>query len=244
MQKFSLQAMTRELLERAQGGSGGRAAATVIGGHEKVLRQTVIAMRLAAIADAGDDVRAATYYTSLLTWVGCAADTSDLAGLFGDETTLFADTHDGDLAGLTLAMFMLRHLGRGSSPIRRFTMASQFVATAGRTVREVMTSHCQSTGELAERLGLGDVVSRPLVQAFERWDGRGVPGEVGAHDLALAARIVQLADAVEAYHFTAGDAAAVGVARERRGTHFDPDLVEAFLKRQDEFAAISDELAD
>ena len=44
MQKFSLQAMTRELLERAQGGSGGRAAATVIGGHEKVLRQTVISM--------------------------------------------------------------------------------------------------------------------------------------------------------------------------------------------------------
>jgi len=44
MQKFSLQAMARELLERARGSSGGRAAATVIGGHEKVLRQTVIAM--------------------------------------------------------------------------------------------------------------------------------------------------------------------------------------------------------
>jgi quercetin dioxygenase-like cupin family protein len=44
MEKFSLQAMARELLERARGGSGGRAAATVIGGHERVLRQTVIAM--------------------------------------------------------------------------------------------------------------------------------------------------------------------------------------------------------
>lgn len=44
MQKFSLQAMGRELLERARVSSGGRAAATVIGGHERVLRQTVIAM--------------------------------------------------------------------------------------------------------------------------------------------------------------------------------------------------------
>jgi len=44
MQKFSLEATARELLERAKGGSGGRAASTVIGGHEKVLRQTVIAM--------------------------------------------------------------------------------------------------------------------------------------------------------------------------------------------------------
>ena len=44
MQKFSLEATARELLERARGGSGGRAATTIIGGHEKVLRQTVIAM--------------------------------------------------------------------------------------------------------------------------------------------------------------------------------------------------------
>jgi hypothetical protein len=44
MQKFSLDAMVRELLERARGGSGGRAAETVVGGHEKVLRQTVIAL--------------------------------------------------------------------------------------------------------------------------------------------------------------------------------------------------------
>lgn len=44
MQKFSLQATARELLERAGGSGGGRAAATVIGGHERVLRQTVIAM--------------------------------------------------------------------------------------------------------------------------------------------------------------------------------------------------------
>jgi hypothetical protein len=44
MQKLSLDALARELLGRAAGASGGRAAQTVIGGHEKVLRQTVIAM--------------------------------------------------------------------------------------------------------------------------------------------------------------------------------------------------------
>lgn len=49
MQKFSLQAMARELLERARAGGAGRAAATVIGGHEKVLRQTVIAMAGGAV---------------------------------------------------------------------------------------------------------------------------------------------------------------------------------------------------
>jgi HD-GYP domain-containing protein (c-di-GMP phosphodiesterase class II) len=198
---------------------------------ERVLRQTVIAMRLADVVDAGSEVRAATYYTSLLTWVGCAADTSDLAELFGDEVGLYADTHDGDLAGATLAMFMLRHLGRGSSPIRRLSIRGKFLATGGRSVQTVMLSHCQSTGELADRLGLGEVVQRPLVQAFERWDGRGVPGEVGADDLALAARIVQLADCIEAFWFAAGTDAAIAEARARRGTHFDPQLVDGFCAK-------------
>ena len=65
---------------------------------ERVLRQTVIAMRLADDAEVGAEVSAATYYTSLLTWVGCATDTSELAELFGDETQLYADSHDDDLA--------------------------------------------------------------------------------------------------------------------------------------------------
>lgn len=52
MQKLSLDALARELLDRATSATGGRAAQTVIGGHEKVLRQTVIAMvRNAALTE-------------------------------------------------------------------------------------------------------------------------------------------------------------------------------------------------
>jgi quercetin dioxygenase-like cupin family protein len=43
MQKLSLDALGRELLSRAAAGPG-RAGQTVIGGHEKSLRQTIIAM--------------------------------------------------------------------------------------------------------------------------------------------------------------------------------------------------------
>ena len=62
MEKFSLQAMARELLERARSGSGGRAAATVIGGHERVLRQTVIAMvKGAALGEHGNPGEASVH---------------------------------------------------------------------------------------------------------------------------------------------------------------------------------------
>jgi DNA-binding CsgD family transcriptional regulator len=207
---------------------------------ERVLRQTVIAMRLAELADIDKGVQAATYYTSLLTWVGCAADTSDVAELFGDEMGLFADTHEGDLHGMTLAMFMVRHLGRGSSPVRRLSMTSRFVATAGRSVQQVMMSHCQSTGALAERLGLGDDVSQPLVQAFERWDGRGVPGLAGADELSLSARVVQLADYVEAFHFSGGTKAALDVARRKRGTGYARGLRRESIPMPGRILAVAD----
>ena len=44
MQKSSLDALARELLAAASASSSGRAARTVYGGHEHVLRQTVIAL--------------------------------------------------------------------------------------------------------------------------------------------------------------------------------------------------------
>ena len=44
MEKSSLTALARELLERAAQASSGRSADTVYGGHEHVLRQTVIAL--------------------------------------------------------------------------------------------------------------------------------------------------------------------------------------------------------
>ncbi len=195
---------------------------------ERVLRQTVIAMRLAEAAELGPEVSAATYYTSLLTWVACATDTSELAELFGDETTLYADSHDGDLAGMTLAVFIARHLGHGSSRLKRVGMVGTFFATAGRSVQDVMASHCQSASELADRLQLGEAVCVPLVQAFERWDGRGVPGRVGHADLDPAIRLVHLADSIEAFHHRGGIDAAVEIVMARRGTQFDPGLVDCF----------------
>jgi quercetin dioxygenase-like cupin family protein len=44
VQKSSLDALARELLAAASASSSGRAARTVYGGHEHVLRQTVIAL--------------------------------------------------------------------------------------------------------------------------------------------------------------------------------------------------------
>ena len=193
---------------------------------ERVLRQTMIAMRLREAAGLPDRLCADVYYTSLLTWVGCATDTSELAELFGDEHQLYAETPSEDLGGLSLAVFVAQRLGRGGSAARRAAMVGKFVGTAGKSVQQVMTNHCQAASELADRLALGEGVRRPLLQAFERWDGRGVPGKARAVDLEPAIRLVHLADVVETFYRRGGPAAAVEVARQRRGSQFDPELVD------------------
>jgi len=204
---------------------------------ERVLRQTVIAMRLADAAGADPAVRAAAYYTSLLTWVGCASDTSELTMLFGEEEALYGDTHDGDLTPMAMGVFVARHLGRGGPALRRVGMVGRFLATAGRSVQKVMEAHCLAAGEFAARLGLGEEVHAGLLQAFERWDGKGVPGKVGSAKMSPAIRLVHLADNVEAFHHAGGLEAAVTVARERRGTQFDPDLVDCFCAHAAEILA-------
>jgi quercetin dioxygenase-like cupin family protein len=44
MEKLSLTALVRQQLDLARGATSGRSASTVFGGHEHVLRQTVIAL--------------------------------------------------------------------------------------------------------------------------------------------------------------------------------------------------------
>jgi quercetin dioxygenase-like cupin family protein len=60
MQKESLTALSRLHLEAARAASSGRSAHTVYGGHEHVLRQTLIALRAGANLDEHENPGEAT----------------------------------------------------------------------------------------------------------------------------------------------------------------------------------------
>jgi HD-GYP domain-containing protein (c-di-GMP phosphodiesterase class II) len=135
------------------------------------------------------------------------------------------------MAGLPMAAFVTRRIGRGHSPLRRLALLGRFLATGGRSVEDVLQTHCLSAGHLAERLGFGGKVRDSLLQAFERWDGKGTPGQVREEALAPTIRVVHLADVAEVYHRAGGVDAALEVAQSRRGTQFDPALVDRFCER-------------
>lgn len=62
MQKMSLQAAAREQLDAARGSSAARSAQTVFGGHERALRQTIIALSADAWLDEHENPGEATVY--------------------------------------------------------------------------------------------------------------------------------------------------------------------------------------
>ena len=60
MQKESLTALSRHLLDHALSASSGRSAHTVYGGHEHVLRQTLVALRAGSSLDEHENPGEAT----------------------------------------------------------------------------------------------------------------------------------------------------------------------------------------
>ncbi|MET9227829.1 HD domain-containing phosphohydrolase [Lentzea sp. NPDC003310] len=196
---------------------------------EHVLRSWRIADRLAERMGLAEDERRSLFYAAMLAWVGCVADSPEVAASFGDDIAFRADSYEVDLAGLAGAGFFLRRAGRGGSAWHRLRVATTILTTGGQHVVQGMQSHCVTTSTLAERLGLGPDVGRALRQFFTRWDGRGVPAGVGGEEIAPIVRLVHLADVVEVRHRVAGLDGALEVARARRGSQFAPDVVDAFV---------------
>ncbi|MGZ4605617.1 MAG: HD domain-containing phosphohydrolase [Blastococcus sp.] len=193
---------------------------------EHALRQCLIALRMADRLGLDEEQRGTLYYVSLLAWVGCHIDAYEQAKWFGDDIRMKNDVRHTDFGGAQVLQFMATHVGAGRGGLDRARVALAFAAGGRRDADGMIANHWYAADDLATRLGLSDEVRRPLFQTFERWDGKGLPtGTKGADNL-LAARIVNLADVLEVYHRADGPAAALRVARDRRGSQFDPALVD------------------
>lgn len=178
--------------------------------QEHVLRQTVLASRLGACAGMSEDELAAVYYVSLLAWVGCVSDSHELAHWFDDDRRMRADSYLVDKVRLPMMRLALEHVAAGSGPIRRMSTVGRFLQGGFRETMATYVTHCQTTGDIADRLGLDKHVGKALSQAFARWDGKGYPRTRGP-EIELAMRVVQIADDSEVFHRTGGIDAATAM---------------------------------
>lgn len=84
----------------------------------------------------------------------------------------------------------------------------------------------------------------------EKWDGSGYPQGLSGDDIPIPARLMAVADVYDAlisrrvYKEGMAHEKAVLIMIEGRGTHFDADMLDAFLEIQEQFRAIAERFVD
>jgi len=84
----------------------------------------------------------------------------------------------------------------------------------------------------------------------EKWDGSGYPQGLAADAIPISARLMAVADVYDAlisrriYKPQMPHEKAVQIIRDGRGTHFDPDICDAFLNNAERFREIAEHFAD
>jgi putative nucleotidyltransferase with HDIG domain len=195
-------------------------------GHS--VRTCLIGMRIAQgialpLADRGP-----LFYALLLKDLGCSSNAARLCSLFGADDRRLKRDHkltdwSSPLPGLAYA---LRHAVPEASPMARVLRVASIGAREHGAGRQMTQTRCDRGAEIASLLGFRDATQAAIRSLDEHWDGRGMPLGLRGDAIPLLGRIVGLAQTVEVFASTFGVEAAMAVALERRGTWFDPLLVD------------------
>lgn len=123
------------------------------------------------------------------------------------------------------------------------TIGGQAIEAALRRVRGA--PEADRFGDLADSLAFLEIARQIAVSHHEKWDGSGYPEGLAGENIPLPGRLMALADVFDAllsvrpYKKALSVEQATAMIAQGRGAHFDPDVVDVFLKHRDEFARLS-----
>lgn len=146
--------------------------------------------------------------------------------------------------------------------IGKVSVPDSILLKPGRLTEEefdIMKTHTLSGGDVLR--SLDDRFSRFNINFFnmsaeiayahqEKFDGSGYPRALSKEEIPLSARITSLADVFDAltskrpYKDAFSLEKSYSIIRESRGTHFDPDVVDAFFASQDKIEYIYHEFKE
>ncbi len=123
---------------------------------------------------------------------------------------------------------------------------------------DIMKTHCKlgrdSIQHAEDKLGLEvEFLKYAKEIAYghqEKWDGSGYPEGLAGDNIPISARLMAVADVYDAlisrrvYKEGMPHEQAVHIITQGRGSHFDPDMVDAFLKIAEKFRAIANRYSD
>jgi len=196
-------------------------------GH--ALRSCLIGMRLAERLDLPVQERRDLYYAMLLKDVGCSSNAARVFELFGgdDRAAKHALKRVDWTNYLLAARYAFTQTAPGTSWFHRARRLAALAGSGPRVAAEMVQTRCTRGAEIVTELGFGAGPAAAVAALDEHWDGHGQPRGLRREEIPLIARIIGLAQTVEVFAVIDGVTEALAVARARRGSWFDPALVDA-----------------
>ena len=198
-------------------------------GHS--VRACLIGMRIAEALTLPREQKASLFYALLMKDLGCSSNAARFAALFG--------AHDHDLKtdlqhiDWSRAIESFRFVARNAAPgqffLKRTWRLLAIMSRGPEGAREVVRTRCERGADIASMLGLSLDTADAIRALDEHWDGRGQPYAKKGGEIPLLARILNLAQTVEVFFTTYGVQTAYDIAAARRGTWFDPIVVDALF---------------
>jgi|GEM_PF-2351124 len=196
------------------------------------VRATYIAMCIGRELNLSTDELADLFYAALLTDAGCTAWASQTAAaILGDdiearrELFFFTDPTDPR----DMLKWLTHYIAAGERVGVRLQRVIDISVRGRRLMLEGLHNTSEVAARFARRLDRSPRVQDALRFAFEHWDGSGPAGR-RRESIPMISRITYASIFWEVFHVVEGRAAAIDLARARRGKDLDPLVVDAFLR--------------
>ncbi len=198
-------------------------------GH--AVRSCLIGMRIAKVLQLPSEQQSALFYALLMKDLGCSSNAARFAVLFGaDDQRVKADLKTTDWPrALEAFRFVARNVAPGQFWLKRAFQLLGVLTRGPEGAREVVLTRCERGADIARMLGFQDDTVHAIRALDEHWDGAGQPFELQGDQIPLIARILGLAQTAEVFFSTYGVDSAYEMAIARKGSWFDPAIVDAFL---------------
>ncbi len=203
------------------------------GGHiDHGLKSASLGLQIADALSLSDQERAAVFYGALLKDVACTACSAGLAAFLPDEQEIsLADVILIDPSRMSDMLGWLSHYVTLDARFpARIAKLLSFIVQCGTVTKEFMRGHCEIAELFARQLDMPEHVQQTVRFQWERWDGRGMAYGLKGTTIPITARILHLAQVLELTHHFGDATKTITIAQEKRGTRFDPAVVDAFLR--------------
>ncbi len=205
---------------------------------EHGMRTAVLAVRLAQAMGLPEDDQVTVFYTGMLHFAGCTAESMIAAGFFGDELAARPQMLAVQLGTRReLVTMAARTAHQGKAPLTRAAAMARSAVGGIAEFKKWAASHCDVARLLGARMGFSAEIQLALRHLYERWDGKGMPGELRGEQLPLAVRLMQVAQDADIAWQRGGAEPAGRLLAKRAGSGLDPSAVAGFLALGDDVYA-------